>query len=145
MSTRCRIGIQNEDGSIDNIYSHSDGYPAYVGKMLFENYQNPEKIRELMALGDVSILRAEIGEKHPFDEEYEIHPTWTRVYHRDRNDPWQDTKTRTAKSPKGFIRQANNTSGVYAYLFREGKWYFAYLYGDKEFTELTPEVIAKDK
>lgn len=52
MSTRSHIGIRNEDGSPDVIYCHRDGYPSYNGTVLFHHYQAPEKIRELIALGD---------------------------------------------------------------------------------------------
>ena len=56
MSTRSHIGIWNEDGSLDVIYCHWDGYPSYNGAVLLHHYQDPEKIRELIALGDISSL-----------------------------------------------------------------------------------------
>ena len=56
MSTRSHIGIWNEDGSLDVIYCHWDGYPSYNGALLLHRYQDPEKIRELIALGDISSL-----------------------------------------------------------------------------------------
>ena len=54
MSTRSHIGIWNEDGSLDAIYCHWDGYPSYNGALLLHHYQDPEKIRELIALGDIT-------------------------------------------------------------------------------------------
>ena len=42
MSTRSHIGIWNEDGSLDVIYCHWDGYPSYNGAVLFHHYQEPE-------------------------------------------------------------------------------------------------------
>ena len=56
MSTRSHIGIRNEDGSPDVIYCHRDGYPSYNGTVLFYHYEEPEKIRELIALRDISSL-----------------------------------------------------------------------------------------
>ena len=56
MSTRSHIGIWNEDGSLDVIYCHWDGYPSYNGALLLHHYQAPEKIRELIAPGDISSL-----------------------------------------------------------------------------------------
>ena len=56
MSTRSHIGIWNEDGSLDVIYCHWDGYPSYNGALLLHHYQDPEKIRELIALGDISSM-----------------------------------------------------------------------------------------
>ena len=55
MSTRLHIGIRNEDGSPDVIYCHWNDYPSYNGALLLHHYQDPEKIRELIALGDISL------------------------------------------------------------------------------------------
>ena len=54
MSTRSHIGIRNADGRLDVIDCHWDGYPSYNGAVLFHHDQDPEKIRELNALGDIS-------------------------------------------------------------------------------------------
>lgn len=56
MSTRCLIGRENSDRTIDYIYCHYDGYIDGVGKDLVENYNNPKKVDELIALGDLSCL-----------------------------------------------------------------------------------------
>ena len=55
MSTRCRIAIEH-DGKFESIYCHHDGYLEYVGKKLLKHYNTPERVRELMALGDISSL-----------------------------------------------------------------------------------------
>jgi len=54
MSTRSRIGILNDDGSVYSIYCHYDGYTCGVGKCLAAHYTDPEKVRELIELGDIS-------------------------------------------------------------------------------------------
>lgn len=56
MSTRCRIGIEQPDGKIKSIYCHHDGYYEGVGTVLQKYYDTPEKINELMKLGDISGL-----------------------------------------------------------------------------------------
>ena len=38
MGTRSRIGIQLQDESIVSVYCHYDGYPAFNGKVLRDNY-----------------------------------------------------------------------------------------------------------
>jgi hypothetical protein len=55
MSTRSRIAIENQDGTVTSVYCHFDGYVKGVGKTLFENY-NREKTEQLVALGDLSQL-----------------------------------------------------------------------------------------
>jgi hypothetical protein len=55
MSTRSRIAIENQDGTVISVYCHFDGYVKGVGKILFENY-NREKTEQLVALGNLSQL-----------------------------------------------------------------------------------------
>lgn len=68
MSTRGRIGRYNEDGSITSIYVHSDAYLGGVGALLADCYDSEERVRALLALGDLSELGEIIGDKHGFDE-----------------------------------------------------------------------------
>lgn len=90
MSTRSTIAKVQEDGqTIRSIYCHFDGYPEYVGKVLQEYYTHENKIDQLLALGDLSILDKEIGETQTdtFTE-----PDFTRkegyclAYGRDRGE-----------------------------------------------------------
>ena len=60
MSTRSRIGIENENGRVSSIYCHWDGYPEYVGKVLKENYSDRDKVKQLLELGDISILKEDL-------------------------------------------------------------------------------------
>lgn len=83
MSTRSMIGMQNEDGSVTAIYCHFDGYPEGVGAMLVKYYSDPAKIRELLALGNLSSLGPKIGEKHEFGTRRE---EWCTAYGRDRGE-----------------------------------------------------------
>lgn len=57
MSTNASISLINgQTGKISTIYSHWDGYPAYVGSILAHNYQSVDKIKALLNLGDISAL-----------------------------------------------------------------------------------------
>ena len=47
MSTRSRIGIKLEDGSILSAYHHWDGYPEWLGRILKQHYNTNEKVAEL--------------------------------------------------------------------------------------------------
>ena len=55
MATRSRIASENQDGTVDSIYCHFDGYVDSVGKKLFEHYDQ-EKLEKLLELGDISSL-----------------------------------------------------------------------------------------
>ena len=56
MSTRSNIGILNNDGSISYVYCHFDGYPSNVGAILLQKYDTAEKVRALIAQGNISSL-----------------------------------------------------------------------------------------
>lgn len=113
MGTRSTIGIQNEDGSVTGIYCHWDGYLSHNGRILAENYTDEDRVRELIALGDISSLGAEIGTAHDFDS---IPPGVTNAYGRDRGE--RDVDARTAHNWRQF-RAENGQE--YDYLFTPGK------------------------
>jgi hypothetical protein len=132
MSTRSRIAIATTRG-YQSIYCHSDGYPEYNGRILLEHYTDPDKVRALIALGDLSILEAEIGIKHPFsmsglsdeqrDEYDRLYSTMCVAYGRDRGDSGID-----AQSHKTFADLAQTADDCHArwlYLYRNGRWFFA--------------------
>lgn len=56
MATRSRIGIIREDGTVESVYCHWDGYPSYNGKILEEHYKSKELVEELIGLCDLNSL-----------------------------------------------------------------------------------------
>jgi len=126
MATRGRIGIMNDDGTVLSIYCHWDNYLSHTGKILLNHYQDESKIRELMALGDISSLGAEIGEKHPFDspgfgnpaaDEYrQLYGHMCNAYGRDRGE--KNTGAKLSRNVAGF----EFLSEEFNYLFAEGQW-----------------------
>ena len=67
-------------------YVHWDGYPEYMMENL-KNYDTIEKVEELLALGNLSILGERVkpdeNEKHSFEQPS---PGVTVAYHRDRGE-----------------------------------------------------------
>ncbi len=53
MSTHCRIGLVNDDGKVESIFCHYDGYPAGVSRHLKDNYSTKELVQELLSKGDL--------------------------------------------------------------------------------------------
>jgi hypothetical protein len=90
MGTRSTIAIQNEDGSVTGIYCHWDGYLSNNGQILQDHYQDEAKVRELIALGDLSSLDAEIGTKHNFDNAPKGE---CNAYARDRGETGCEART----------------------------------------------------
>jgi len=96
MGTRSMIAIQNPySKDIRAVYCHWDGYLEHNGAILQKHYSNSPKVNNLIALGDISSLRPEIGEKHafsrletPMDEEAynKLYGNMTTFYTRDRGE-----------------------------------------------------------
>ena len=96
MSTRSMIAIQNPHSKdIRAVYCHWDGYLEHNGAILQKHYADSPKVNNLIALGDISSLRPEIGVKHafsrletPMDEEVydKLYGNMTTFYARDRGE-----------------------------------------------------------
>ena len=96
MGTRSMIAIQNPySKDIRAVYCHWDGYLEHNGSILQKHYSASPKVNNLIALGDISSLRQEIGEKHafsrfetPMDEEAwgKLYGNMTTFYGRDRGE-----------------------------------------------------------
>jgi hypothetical protein len=136
MGTRSGIGIENPNtGVIKGIYCHWDGYLEHNGAILNEHYATSPKVNNLIALGDLSSLRAEIGEKHAFSQfdlpkdEVEAFKTltenWCTFYGRDREET--NVSYKRYETRKDFV---DGIDGEYFYLFvydadqQGGKWFY---------------------
>jgi hypothetical protein len=135
MGTRSRIGVMHGD-KVKSIYCHWDGYLHFNGRILQESYDS-SKANQLVALGDLSSLRANIGEKHkfsPFDqkelsnEEFEKQfGDMCTFYGRDRGE--KDTEFKVAHSFEEFLGQCYDSAAEYYYIMRDGVWYCGDTYG----------------
>ena len=131
MSTRCRIGIKLPDGKIKSIYSHWDGYPEGVGKKLLKYYDTPEKINELMDLGDISSLGEiydEAVSKADWDDPRAALKDDGKTYTVAYKDRGEDVPARVDKDEIEYISKAGNCCEEYTYLYKEGydgiyEWY----------------------
>lgn len=128
MATRSTIAIEREDGTVAQVYCHWDGYLSNNGVLLQQHYTDAEKIEQLMALGDLSSLRPEIGEKHAFsrlevpmdgDAYDKLYGNMCTFYGRDREE--QGTEARVYKDFAEYSTKANFEE--YDYVFRAGVWY----------------------
>ena len=66
MGTRSRIAVMHND-ICKSVYCHWDGYLEHNGAILQEHYDSA-KANNLVALGNLSSLRPEIGEQHAFSK-----------------------------------------------------------------------------
>jgi len=128
MSTRSNIGILNSDGTVDYIYCHFDGYPEHNGKILNEHYTTEEKVRELIGLGDLSMLGENIGEKQSFEVRVK---GCCLAYGRDRGESGTIArKVSYADYTKEYFEE-------YVYLFTPDKGWEVRAYGTNYWADLS--------
>ena len=150
MSTRSMIARKLEDGSIEAIYCHWDGYPEHNGLILLRYYADPEKLDQLFALGDLSILEKEIGEKHSFDKRItdlkvrELTDSWCCAYERDRGETGVESRNYTDREEFELIVDASWAN--YAYLWDGEVWQFrcVTMEHNRDWQTLTVRVCTKE-
>ena len=118
MSTRSAIGIVNADKTITVIYAHWDGYPEHNGQILVNSYKTEDKVRQLMDLGDLSVLGDEIGSKVDFDSFTSKDNNQCCAYGRDRGE--EGVSALVLNNLAEVWEQYSWCS--YVYLFKNGKW-----------------------
>ena len=118
MSTRARIGRINANGSIDSLYTHWDGYPSHHLPILRRHYANAERVSALLALGSLSKLAPEIGEKHDFEDR--SHENWCTAHGRDRGE--KKCKSSTSRNEVAFAAACSNCWADFAYLWDGTQW-----------------------
>ena len=132
MGTRSMIAIQNPySKDVRAVYCHWDGYLEHNGSILNKHYAASPKVNNLIALGDLSSLRPEIGEKHAFSqfevraEEVQAYKklteNWTTFYMRDREEKGQEFEV--SQSFDEFLELCGECGAEYYYIMKDGEWY----------------------
>ena len=122
MATRSVIAKLDEKG-VEAIYCHSDGYLEHTGKILDQHYQDEEKVDELLAQGDASIIDENIGEKIRFNDfKSRVTNKQCVFYARDRGEKYKQAEQLEDES--ALLKHAfeyYDANVVYMYAF--GSWY----------------------
>ena len=126
MATRSTIAKLNPDGSLTSVYCHWDGYPDGVGATLRQHYTNPSKIDQLLALGDISVLEAEIGDSNDFENRVE---GICLFYGRDRGETGIDALPHM--HIEGWLAVRRDSGCEYGYLWNDARkeWETFNVYG----------------
>jgi len=147
MATGSFIGIQIGKGNAKYVYAHYDGYPEGNGVILLNHYKDPKKVKQLISLGEISVLRNEIGEQHDFSADIKLadEKEWTTFYTRDRNDKLEIGKSKLdVESAKKSMSQFG---GEYFYVMDAKKVWWVLAYNDEKiptWTKLT-DVLGNKK
>ena len=138
MSTNSAIGIVERFSggdvtSVRGIYCHWDGYLEHVGSLLVKHYDTADKLRPLLALGDISVLRKSVGEKHGFEDRHEADVNgWTTAYGRDRGE--SGVRANTFNAVSEFCSHYVPCGAEYLYLLDRGRWIYQAV-GDDSFIQ----------
>lgn len=118
MATRSRIAIKTKEG-IKSIYCHWDGYPEGVGVTLKNFYKTPKKVKELIALGSISVLDVKVAPKG-FKLDFEKRIDGYTLPYTVRGENLQINEYEDLED---LISDAFEMGEEYLYLFTKGKWY----------------------
>ena len=135
MATRARIALELKDGSFISSYQHWDGYPGGLGFNLIENWDNYDKVKEAIELGDASKWGVIVGEKIDFDDrENPMQDVQNVYYGRDRGE--KNTEYRKHLNGVCLLDEAFNCGEEFLYIFKETKdgvweWFYVDEYKDK--------------
>jgi len=115
MGTRSRIGIQLQDDSILSVYCHYDGYPEFNGRVLRDNYNTVEKVKELIDGGNMSCTWTNA------DWNNETMPEMGALYYTSRGESMESNAPRYDDDLFEFLKKENNEE--YAYIWSvNNKW-----------------------
>jgi hypothetical protein len=136
-----------------SVYCHWDGYLEYNGSILQKHYDSV-KANNLVALGDLSSLKPEIGIQHAFGyhgteisaEDYEKQfGNMCTFYGRDRGE--SNVEFQTDTDFESFIDRVQGNCCEWYYIMRDGVWYVGNVYSSDEqfYKKLVPlaEALAR--
>jgi len=149
MGTRSRIAVMH--GTVcKSVYCHWDGYLEHNGKILQEHYDS-SKANHLVALGDISSLKEQIGEEHPFSQ-FDITPSistseyaekygkMTTFYGRDRGE--KNVEFKVDHSFADFLDRVDACDAEYYYIMRDGEWFVGSPYKGNKLVSLKEALAA---
>lgn len=120
MSTNSTITLRRAPAAHMSTYAHWNGKPSFMGRVLLEHYTDPMKIEQLISLGCLSLVRAEVGDP-TISVPDSPNSITTIAYHRDRGEEFMapglgpTPLEAIADGPYGEFEEYN-------YLFTEGAW-----------------------
>jgi len=140
MGTRSRIGVMHGD-TVKSVYCHWDGYLEHNGSILQKHYSQSPKANNLIALGGLSSLRPEIGEKHLFssmeindkDERAAYEETvkdMCTFYGRDRGETGQEFKVFPTLAKAADYFEGSWCEYLYVFKYKKsddyqsGEWHY---------------------
>ena len=121
MSTRGIIAIEKPDKTCRAVYVHFDMCLDRAGICLTQHYTAPERVKKLLALGDLYSLGGKLSKDDPEPEVQDV----CISYHRDYGQPYSYKAPRVWETADKLLDHASDIyRAEYVYLFRDGEWVF---------------------
>lgn len=125
MSTHATISKLEADGSVTSVYCQYDGYTEYVGKFLKGYYLDEESVDQLLALGSIVSLAANV---HP-DEKYnhtidDPQVGVTVSFFRDKREPMRISQYVDFQEYQNY-----GCAEEFNYIYVDGNWTVSTNYG----------------
>ena len=134
MATRAIIAKLDDKG-VKAIYNHSDGYLEHAGRILAEHYKDENKVDELLAHGDVSIIDENIGVKIDFnDYKTRYANKQCKFYMRDRGEKYKQAEQFYDENV--LIKYGYNCDVDFIYMFAYGYWYVYDIHNGEAYNEI---------
>jgi len=132
--------MMQADGTIKAIHLHWDGYPGHAGMILGGWYKTPERVEQLIALGNLSSIAPKL-EPDPTQEHSKANPQKdvTVAYHRD----YGERLVPPTIFPNKLDYERNGRARLWAsylYLFEDGRWFVKGIDKIDEWVELIVEI-----
>jgi hypothetical protein len=121
MATRSMIGVQRDNGTIEAIYCHWDGYMEHHGPILLNAYNGPRKIEALIRQGDLSCLGSILVADATGAEDEDACSNINGYVGGDGDDSECSAKVYADLDDL----RARQTWCEYFYVHKEGQWYVA--------------------
>ena len=122
MATRAIIAKLDNKG-VKAIYSHSDNYLEHTGRILDQHYANEDKVDELLAHGDVSIVGENIGVKIDFND-YKLRAENKQCLFYDRDRGEENKEATNLNNETKLLEFAfEECDAEVVYMFAYGSWY----------------------
>ena len=121
MNSSCYISFGKE-----YIYCNSNGYPSIVGQLLQLSYNNIEKIKELMRLGDIFILGENINPNFDLPHDYynnNFQRNVTVFYSRHLGESVEATRAKSLDN--NFYTNSYEADFIYRFNIETKKWEYS--------------------
>ena len=118
MSTNATVSIVNENGTVESIYNHWDGYPQNLGFILDRYYKSENRVRDLIGMGDASIIGRKINPRDPDNHDFNKHEKNVCLFYgRDRGEETEEHRFGSV------LEMLHEFGQQYNYIYKDKKWW----------------------